>query len=58
MGWFPECWRSANVTAIPKGAPSADRENYLHISITHILSKVNEKIVSKMLSSFCEKYGL
>ena len=21
-GSFPECWRSANVTAIPKGAPS------------------------------------
>ena len=31
---FPKCWRSANVTAIPKGAPSADRENYRPISIT------------------------
>ena len=25
---FPECWRSANVTAISKGAPSPGRENY------------------------------
>ena len=39
-GSFPECWRSANVTAIAKGAPSPDRENYSPISITPILSKV------------------
>ena len=26
-GSFPECWRPAAVTAIPKGAPSADGEN-------------------------------
>ena len=26
-GSFLECWRSPNVTAIPKGAPSPDREN-------------------------------
>ena len=53
---FPECWRSANVTAIPKGAPSPDKENYLPISITPILYKVYEKLVSHKLSSFCEKY--
>ena len=28
LGSFPECWRSANVTAIPKSAPSPDRQNY------------------------------
>ena len=27
-GSFNECWRSTNVTAIPKGAPSPDKENY------------------------------
>ena len=26
LGSFLECWRSANVTAIPKGALSPDRE--------------------------------
>ena len=31
---FPECFQSANVTAIPKGAPSPDTENYQPISIT------------------------
>ena len=40
LGSFQECWPSANVTAIPKGAPSPDRENYHSISITPILSKV------------------
>ena len=57
-GSFAECWRSANVSAIPKGAPSDDRENYRPISITPILSKVNEKLVSRKLSSFCEKCGV
>ena len=28
LGSFPECWRSANITVIPKGAPTPDRENY------------------------------
>ena len=51
-GSFPDCWRSANVTAIPKGGPSPDRGNYLFISITPILSKVY-KLVSH---SSCEKY--
>ena len=34
LGSFPECWMSANVIAIHKGAPSHDRENYRPISIT------------------------
>ena len=36
--------------------PLADRENYRPVSITTILSKVNEKLVSHKLSSFREKY--
>ena len=43
LGSFPECWRSANATAITKGAPSGNRENYRPISITPILYKVFEK---------------
>ena len=58
LGSYPECWRSASVTAIPKGAPSPDDENYRPISITPILSKVYEKLVSHKLSSFCEKCDL
>ena len=38
VGSFPECWLSANITAIPKGAPSLslDRENCRPISLTPI----------------------
>ena len=55
---FLECWRCANVTAIPKGAPSPDRENQRPISITPNLSKVYQKLVSYKLYTFYEKYGL
>ena len=58
LGSFPQCWRSANATAIPKGASSPDWENYRPISITPILSKVYEKLVSHKLPSFCEKCGI
>ena len=54
--FYPECWRSTNVTTIPKGAPSPDMENYRPISITPILSKVCEKLVSHKFSNFCKKY--
>ena len=51
-------WQSANVTVIPKSAPSPDRVNYLPISITPILSNVYVKLVSHNLSIFCEKYDI
>ena len=47
-GSFPVCWRSDNVTAFPNGALSPDRENCRHMSITPILSKVYEKLVSRL----------
>ena len=53
---FPECWQSANVTAIRKGAPSLNRANYHPISITPILLNGYKKLVSHNLSSFCKKY--
>ena len=53
---FPQCWQSAVVTAISKGAPSPYRENCRPISITPILFKVYEKLVFHKLSRSCEKY--
>ena len=58
LGLFPECRWFANVTAIPKSAPSSDRKNYRLISITPILTKVNWTLVSHKLSSSCEKCDL
>ena len=48
LGSFPEFWRSANVTAIPKGNPSLDRKP---ISITPILSKTLRCMRSYFLTS-------
>ena len=56
LGSFLKCWQSVNVSAIPNGAPTPNRENCHPISITPILSKVYEKLVSYMLSSFFKKY--
>ena len=44
-------------TTIPKGAPSPDKEYYRPISITPIVSKVYEKLLSHKLSNVCSKYG-
>ena len=52
LGSFPACWRQANVTPIPKGPPSSSVANYRPISITSLLSKVFERLVSVHLGRF------
>ena len=56
LGSFPacSCCRQANVTPIPKGPPSSFVANYLPISITSVLSKVFERLVSVRLGRFLE----
>ena len=56
-GSFAVCWRSANVAAVPKGPPSIEKENYRQITLTPILSKVFEMLISHRLSGFCERSG-
>ena len=58
LGSFPACWRQANVTPIPKGPPSSSVANYRPISITPVLSKVFERLVSVRLGRFMERSGL
>ena len=55
---FPACWRQANVTPIPKGPPSSSVANYRPISITSVLSKVFERLVSVRLERFMVRRGL
>ena len=43
---FPVCWRVAYVTPIPNCPPSSSTFNYRPISLTPILSKVFERLVS------------
>ena len=55
-GLFPECWREANITSTPKGAPSSVVTEYRPISITPVLSKVYEKVIScRMMSHLIQE---
>ena len=58
LGSFPACWRQANVTPIPKGPPSSSVANYRPISITSVLSKVFERLVSVRFGLFMERSGV
>ena len=58
LGSFPACWRQANVTPIPNGPPSSSVANYQPISITSVLSKVFERLVSVRLGRFMEHSGV
>ena len=58
LGNFPACWRQANVTIIPKGPSSSSVANYRPISITSVLSKVCERMVSVRLGRFIARSGV
>ena len=63
LGSFPACWRQANNTQIPKGPPSSSVANYRPISITSILSKVFEHLMSVFerliyVTQWCASYHL
>ena len=49
---------SPNVTPIPKGPPSSSASDYRPISLTPILSKVFERLVSVRLWRFMEGRGV
>ena len=55
---FPACWRQANVTQIPIGPPSSSVANYRPISITSVLSKVFDRLMSVRLGRFKERRGM
>ena len=58
LGSLPACCREANVTPVPKGPPSSCVANYRPISITSVLSKVFEGLVSVRLGRFMEYNGV
>ena len=58
LGSFLASWRQANVTPISKGPPSYSVANYRPISITSVLSKVFERLVSVRLGRFLEHSGV
>ncbi len=48
------CWRNANITAIPKCYLSSDTWNYRPISITPLLAKIFEHVISGRVSRYLE----
>ena len=58
LGSFQACCRQANVTPIPKGPSSYSVANCRPISITSVLSKVFERVVSARLGRFMERSGV
>ena len=58
LGSFPACCVQVDVTPIPKGPPSSSVANYRPISITSVLSKVFERLVSVHLGRFMERSGV
>ena len=58
LGSFPVCRRPANFTRIPIGPPSSSLANYWPTSITSILFKVFEHLVSVRLGQFKEWWGV
>jgi hypothetical protein len=57
-GSFPACWRCADVVPIPKGMVSSMPKDYRPISITPVLSKVFESLISGRLRRFMEAESL
>ena len=58
LGSFPPCRSQANVTTIPKGPQSSSVAYYRQISITSVVSKVFEHLVSVCLGRFIEYNGV
>ena len=57
-GVFPGVSKEARVFPIYKGGPSEDPSNYRPISILPNVSKVIEKLVTKHLFAYLNKYKL
>ena len=58
LGSFTACWRHANVTPIPRHPQSSSVANYRPISITSVLYRVFERLVSVRLGRFAERSGV
>ena len=55
LGRFPVCWRTVNVTPIPKGSSATVHlKDYRPFSLTLIISKLFERIIAKRLLKFFE----
>ena len=54
---FLVLWRTANTTLIPKGSSSQLTLDYRPISTTHIISMVDEKLISRRLYKLYKSFA-
>ncbi|CAG4958870.1 unnamed protein product [Colias eurytheme] len=54
-GIFPDCWKVAKITPLPKKDNVNDFKDLRAISILPVISKIIERIVYKQLTKFIEK---
>ena len=58
-GQFSSCWRTGHISPVPKGnSASSAPSDYRPISITPVLSKVFERLLSKRLYAYAESNNL
>ena len=59
MGYFPEIWKIAHVTAIYKRVgPKTDKSNFRPISLLPTLSKICESVMHDRLLKHCMENDL
>ena len=52
---FPDLWKLARISAIPKIQLPVELKDYRSVSILPILSKVYERVVLEQITNFIEK---
>ena len=58
IGTFPTSWKQAHVFPIPKKGSKSNPLNYRPISVTSLISKTMETIITKQLLTFLETNNL
>ena len=59
LGYFPTCWKRAEVVLIPKpNKPGTDPNSYRPISLLSTLGKLFERIITVRLTSFVNRQHL
>ena len=58
QGVFPAFWKTAKVTALPKGKDNTLCDNFRPISVLPCLSKVMQKFANNQLQAFALKHNL
>ena len=58
LGTFPDSWKSATVTPIPKAGELSQVTNWRPISILPLIGKMMEKLCNKILVDYVESQGI